>query len=82
MTSETTKKFIKALAEEYGLPVEVIKEIVESPYLLHVHTMKNSCNRLEGVFPSTRIEGFGIFYSPDWKKQLFKDINTKNQQNE
>ena len=82
MRNETTKKFIKALAEEFELPLEAVKEIVESPYLFHVDVMKHRCVREEGIFPATRVEGMCIFHVPKWKKEKLKELTfiIKNRQ--
>lgn len=77
MRNERSKTFLKALSEEFDLPMETIREIVESPYLFHVNVMKHECDRESLTFPSTRVEGLGIFYCPPFVKERLKKINNK-----
>lgn len=79
MRNEHLNKYIKVLSEEYDLPQDAIREIVESPGNFLHDVMRNRCNRKEAIFPSVRIEGIGIFHCPDWKKEELKKLNNKNE---
>ena len=71
------KKLMKLFAKKEGLNIIDIERIVNSPFEFQVEVMKDKCNREELIFPSVRIPSFGIFYSPDWKKEQFRKINEK-----
>lgn len=77
MRNPELKKLMKLFAKKESLNIVDIERIVNSPFELQVDVMKNKCDREELIFPSVRIPSFGIFYSPEWKKEQFRKVNNK-----
>ena len=75
MKSQKVREIIKNLAKKYNLPISEIEKIVESPFRFQAYIMKEKTNRETLEFPSVRIKNFGIFHSPDWLKEKYKEIN-------
>jgi len=75
MKSIKTRETIKMLAKEYGLSMDDIRKVVESPFFFTKHVLENKTDRSKYHFPSIRIPYFGIFFCPDSLKKKFKKKN-------
>lgn len=73
MNTITERKIIKNLANKYNLTMEEVEKIVYSPYHFLADIIKYETDRETQTFPSLRIKNFGIFFSPPWVKEKFKN---------
>lgn len=76
MTSEQI--LLKTLAKKHGLTVGKVREAVRTQERFVGHVLKNEVKREEGVFPSIRLPGFGLFYCPEKRKEILKKHTTEN----
>lgn len=58
-------KLYRLKAAEYGITVEELRNIVESPFLFVAEVMKSG-DREKLEFKKVRVPFWGLFYVPDW----------------
>lgn len=66
------RKLAKIYANEKGLKLEDVLDVINVPFDFFAHIMKTKCDREKIYFPSVRIPYWGIYYSPDWMRKRFK----------
>jgi nucleoid DNA-binding protein len=74
MTSpQLIQDLTKRIAEKYKLSPKQMNAILSSVTDVTIEAMK-SADREDGVFPSIRWIGFGLFYVPEKRIPVFKEF--------
>ena len=81
MRSQKVREIIKNLSIKYNISIQEIEKIVSSPFKLQVKVMREG-DRDTQDFKSVRIKNFGIFYSPDWLKEIWIRVNKQRKEKE
>lgn len=77
MRDSASKKIIEEIAEERGLSVDVVKEIIRSMYLEIERTIRNS--NLDN-YANILLPKFGKFYGRPGKIKFYKELNKKREE--
>ena len=67
-----TRQLIRELAKESGLSIVEVTTILNSVPEFTKHIMVTEVDKEEGIYPSIRIPGWGIFYVPEGVKKNVK----------
>jgi hypothetical protein len=67
-----TRQLIRELAKEFGLSIVEVTAILNSVPEFTKHIMVTEVDKEEGIYPSIRIPGWGIFYVPEGVKKNVK----------
>lgn len=76
MIQKEVKKLIKDMSRETGYREEHIEDMVNFPFELLANVIKKSDRQIVD-FPSVRLNGFGLFYCSDGRKEFYKKLNNK-----
>ena len=71
------RKLAKLYAQEHGLLLPDVLNVIDIPFEFLTHIMKTKGNRKTLHFPSVRIPYWGIFHSPEWMKERIRKKNKK-----
>ena len=67
-----TRQLIRELAKEFGLSIETTNAILNSVPEFTKQVMTTEVDKEQGIYPSIRIPGWGIFYVPEEVKKKYK----------
>lgn len=67
-----TRQLIRELAKEFGLSIVDVTAILSSVPEFTKHVMTTEVNKEEGIYPTVRVPGWGIFYVPEGVKKNVK----------
>lgn len=67
-----TRQLIRELAKEFRLSIVEVTAILNSVPEFTKHIMVTEVDKEEGIYPSIRIPGWGIFYVPEGVKKNVK----------
>lgn len=67
-----TRQLIRELAKEFELSVADVTAILNSVPEFTKHIMVTEVDKEEGIYPTVRIPGWGIFYVPEGVKKNVK----------
>ena len=67
-----TRQLIRELAKESGLSIAEVTAILYSVPEFTKHIMTTEVNKEEGIYPTVRVPGWGIFYVPEGVKKNVK----------
>ena len=73
------RKLAKLYAQEHGLNLPDVLNVINVSFEFFVHVMETKCDRQKLHFPSVRIPYWGIYHSPDWMKERIKKHKKKNE---
>lgn len=76
MIQKEVKKIIKEMSQETGYREEHIEDMVNLPFWFLSEVMKKS-DRDSVTFPSVRLNGFGLFYCSEGRREFYKKLNNK-----
>ena len=76
MIQKEVKKIIKEIARSNGMREEHVEDMVNLPFEVLANVIKNS-DRESITFPSVRLNGFGLFYCSEGRREFYKKLNGK-----
>ena len=76
-----TRQLIRELAKEFGLSIVEVTAILNSVPEFTKHIMVTEVDKEEGIYPTVRVPGWGIFYVPEGVKKNVKRALEKRRQN-
>ena len=76
MIQKEVKNIIKEISRSNGMREEHVEDMVNLPFEVLANVMRNS-DRQTVTFPSVRLNGFGLFYCSEGRKEFYKKLNNK-----
>lgn len=72
------KELIKQIAKKYHLTQGQVEEMLNLQFRFVAQVIGKKSNRDELYFPSVRVMGLGVFYSPEFIKEHYKKKQLKS----
>ena len=77
-----TRQVIREVAKKNGLSIAEATAILESIPEFVRETIKNNVDKLEGYYPTIRVQGWGTFYVPNGTKKHIQTLLLKRLEEE